>query len=72
MASTRVGSLRVNTMIFPSLGFSASDGVGFGLLVFVVIYVGLTLKGFVSWQIAPPPTQPVDEVAEDDVSDEGS
>lgn len=59
-------------VIFPSLGFSASDGVGFGLLVFVVIYVGLTLKGFVSWQIAPPPTQPVDEVAEDDVSDEGS
>jgi glycosyltransferase 2 family protein len=43
-------------VIFPSLGLAATSGVGFGLLVFVVIYVGLTLTGFVSWQLVPPPT----------------
>ena len=59
-------------VIFPSLGLSASSGVGFGLLVFVVIYVGLTLKGFVSWQIAPPPTQPLAEADDASVNDEGT
>lgn len=51
--------------IFPSLGLSAASGVGFGLLVFAVIYLGLTLKGFVSWQIAPPPTRRLAEIDRD-------
>lgn len=43
-------------LAFPMLGFSAEAGVGFGLLVFFVIYLVIVLVGFVSFQIAPPPT----------------
>lgn len=42
-------------LAFPLLGFTADDGVGFGLLVFFVIYLVIVLVGFVSWQISPPP-----------------
>ncbi|KYF76438.1 hypothetical protein BE11_11705 [Sorangium cellulosum] len=45
-------------LVFPSLGFSAEHGVSFGLLVFAVIYLVVVALGFVSWQIAPPPTAP--------------
>ena len=45
-------------LAFPMLGFSASAGVSFGLLVFFVIYLIIVLVGFVSWQIAPPPSAP--------------
>ncbi|MFT3774485.1 MAG: lysylphosphatidylglycerol synthase transmembrane domain-containing protein [Minicystis sp.] len=43
-------------LAFPMLGFSAEAGVGFGLLVFFVIYLVIVFVGFVSWQIAPPPS----------------
>jgi hypothetical protein len=45
-------------LAFPMLGFTPEAGVGFGLLVFFVIYLVIVLVGFVSWQIAPPPTGP--------------
>lgn len=45
-------------LAFPLIGFTADDGVGFGLLVFFVIYLVIVFVGFVSWQIAPPPTAP--------------
>ncbi len=41
---------------FPVLGLPPATGVSFGLLVFVVLYLMSILIGFVSWQIAPPPT----------------
>jgi uncharacterized protein (TIRG00374 family) len=44
------------SLIFPVLGLSAGQGVSFGLVVFVVMYVALALIGFVGWQVAPPPT----------------
>ncbi|WP_437673426.1 lysylphosphatidylglycerol synthase transmembrane domain-containing protein [Sorangium sp. So ce131] len=46
------------SLVFPSLGISAEHGVTFGLLVFAVIYLAVVALGFVSWQIAPPPTEP--------------
>ncbi len=46
------------SLVFPSLGFTAEHGVSFGLLVFAVIYLTVAALGFVSWQIAPPPTAP--------------
>ncbi|WP_437286496.1 lysylphosphatidylglycerol synthase transmembrane domain-containing protein [Sorangium sp. So ce406] len=45
-------------LVFPSLGFSAEHGVSFGLLVFAVVYLVVVALGFVSWQIAPPPSAP--------------
>ncbi|HTN83976.1 MAG TPA: lysylphosphatidylglycerol synthase transmembrane domain-containing protein [Sorangium sp.] len=45
-------------LVFPSLGFSAEHGVSFGLLVFAVIYLVVVALGFVSWQVAPPPSAP--------------
>lgn len=42
-------------LVFPALGLTAEQGVAFGMLVLVVIYVALALAGFVVWQIAPPP-----------------
>ncbi|WP_437588206.1 lysylphosphatidylglycerol synthase transmembrane domain-containing protein [Sorangium sp. So ce1000] len=45
-------------LVFPSLGFTAAHGVSFGLLVFAVIYLVVVAVGFVSWQLAPPPTAP--------------
>ena len=44
------------SLAFPMLGFAASAGVTFGLLVFVVIYLVIVAVGFVSWQVAPPPS----------------
>lgn len=43
------------SVIFPFLGQTAQSGVGYGLLIFAVIYVPLVVYGFVSWQIAPLP-----------------
>jgi uncharacterized membrane protein YbhN (UPF0104 family) len=45
------------SLAFPMLGFTAADGVTFGLLVFFVIYLVIVAIGFVSWQIAPPPAR---------------
>ncbi|WP_437277085.1 lysylphosphatidylglycerol synthase transmembrane domain-containing protein [Sorangium sp. So ce375] len=45
-------------LVFPSLGLTAEHGVSFGLLVFAVIYLIVVAIGFVSWQLAPPPTSP--------------
>lgn len=45
-------------LIFPFLGYAAEQGVTFGLLVFVVIYIALGLIGFVSWQLSPPSSRP--------------
>jgi hypothetical protein len=44
------------SLAFPMLGFTPAAGVTFGLLVFFVIYLVIVAIGFVSWQIAPPPT----------------
>jgi uncharacterized membrane protein YbhN (UPF0104 family) len=44
------------SLAFPLLGFGAADGITFGLLVFFVIYLVIVAIGFVSWQIAPPPS----------------
>jgi hypothetical protein len=44
-------------LVFPVLGYSAAAGVGFGLLVFAIIYLALVIAGFVAWQIAPPPIE---------------
>jgi uncharacterized membrane protein YbhN (UPF0104 family) len=44
------------SLAFPMLGFTSADGVTFGLLVFVVIYLVIVAIGFVSWQVAPPPS----------------
>jgi uncharacterized protein (TIRG00374 family) len=46
------------SLISPFLGFTAAAGVSFGLLVFFVIYLVIAGIGFVSWQIAPPPSLP--------------
>ncbi|WP_437795071.1 lysylphosphatidylglycerol synthase transmembrane domain-containing protein [Sorangium sp. So ce693] len=46
------------SLIFPALGFTAEHGVSFGLLVFAAMYLILIAIGFVSWQLAPPPTAP--------------
>jgi glycosyltransferase 2 family protein len=40
--------------VFPWLGIEASRGVGFGLLVFAVVYLALAAIGFIAWQIKPP------------------
>lgn len=45
-------------LAFPMLGFAAAEGVTFGLLVFLVIYLVIVAIGFVSWQVAPPPRHP--------------
>lgn len=42
-------------VLFPFLGWTAEEGVAFGLLIFVTIYLFNVLAGFVAWQIAPPP-----------------
>jgi glycosyltransferase 2 family protein len=46
------------SLVFPWLGHTAAEGVSFGLLVFAVIYLAIVALGFVSWQIAPPPSAP--------------
>ncbi len=42
-------------LVFPTIGLSREQGVAFGLLVFVVIYVSCALAGLVAWQWSPPP-----------------
>lgn len=42
-------------VIFPALALTAEQGVSFGLLVFAIIYIAITIAGFIAWQIAPPP-----------------
>lgn len=49
-------------LVFPLLGYSKETGVGFGLLVFITIYLAVVGLGFVSWQIAPPPTEAAKDV----------
>jgi uncharacterized protein (TIRG00374 family) len=44
------------SLVFPLLGYRPEVGVSFGLLVFFVIYVVNIVIGFISWQIAPPPS----------------
>jgi glycosyltransferase 2 family protein len=44
------------SLIFPVLGLGAAQGVSFGLMVFLVLYLALAVIGFVGWQVAPPPT----------------
>lgn len=41
-------------LLFPVLGFSAEQGVAYGLGVFVVMYLVLLIPGFIAWQLAPP------------------
>jgi uncharacterized protein (TIRG00374 family) len=43
-------------VVFPALALSAEDGVAYGLAVFTVTYVSMSLMGLVAWQLAPPPT----------------
>lgn len=43
-------------VVFPSLGYSATQGASFGLLVFFVVYLALVGLGAVAWQLKPPPT----------------
>jgi uncharacterized protein (TIRG00374 family) len=42
-------------LVFPALGFSAAQGVTFGLLVFMCINLSTVLLGFLAWHLAPPP-----------------
>jgi uncharacterized membrane protein YbhN (UPF0104 family) len=44
--------------LFPMLGHSASSGVVFGLVLFVLIHATLASVGFISWQLAPPDLVP--------------
>ncbi len=43
------------SVVFPFLGETDESGVGYGLLIFAVIYLPLVAAGFVVWQIAPLP-----------------
>jgi uncharacterized protein (TIRG00374 family) len=44
-------------LAFPAIGLTAEQGVAFGLVMFVVIYVATMSAGFVAWQVAPPPIE---------------
>jgi glycosyltransferase 2 family protein len=59
------------SLVFPWLGYSAAEGVSFGLLVFAVIYLAIVALGFVSWQIAPPPGAPAEPAVPDDAPRSG-
>ncbi|TKC99914.1 flippase-like domain-containing protein [Polyangium fumosum] len=41
--------------VFPALGHPGDAGLIYGLVVFLVIYVGVAAMGFVGWYLAPPP-----------------
>ncbi len=43
------------SLVFPALGHPAEGGLIYGLVVFLVIYVGVAAMGFVGWHLAPPP-----------------
>jgi hypothetical protein len=45
----------IYALVFPLLGYTAASGVGFGLLVFAVLYLFIVLLGFIGWQLDPPP-----------------
>jgi uncharacterized protein (TIRG00374 family) len=45
-------------LVFPALGFTAPQGVAFGLLVFACNYLAVVLAGFIAWQVSPPPFEP--------------
>jgi uncharacterized membrane protein YbhN (UPF0104 family) len=45
-------------LVFPALGFGVEEGVGLGLLIFATMYLAPVMVGFVSWQVAPPPSGP--------------
>lgn len=45
----------IYSLVFPLLGYTAASGVGFGLLVFAVLYLFIVLLGFIGWQLDPPP-----------------
>ncbi len=45
---------------FPALGLAAAQGVAFGLLIFLCINLATVALGFVSWQVSPPPFQPLE------------
>jgi uncharacterized protein (TIRG00374 family) len=40
---------------FPYLGWSAEEGIAFGLLIFASIFLVNVVVGFTAWQIKPPP-----------------
>jgi uncharacterized protein (TIRG00374 family) len=43
------------SVLFPYLGSTPEGGVGFGLLVFAIMYLPLLVYGFFSWQYSPLP-----------------
>lgn len=43
-------------VVFPALGQSPAQGIAFGLLVFVALFLVYMIAGFVAWQLSPPPT----------------
>jgi uncharacterized membrane protein YbhN (UPF0104 family) len=45
-------------LVFPALGYGVEQGVGLGLLIFATLYLAPIAAGFVSWQMAPPPSGP--------------
>jgi hypothetical protein len=45
-------------LVFPVLGYGVEAGVALGLLIFAVMYLAPIAAGFVSWQVAPPPSGP--------------
>jgi len=51
-------------LVFPALGMRAEQGVAFGLLVFLFMYMIYVVAGFLAWQLRPPPVAPA--AAEDD------
>jgi uncharacterized membrane protein YbhN (UPF0104 family) len=42
------------SLAFPALGFTAQQGLTFGLLVFGTLYLTLVVSGFAAFQLAPP------------------
>lgn len=48
--------------IFPFLGYSKEQGVGFGMLVFAIVYLAAAGVGFVTWQVRPPPAAALEGV----------
>ncbi|MCK6588044.1 MAG: flippase-like domain-containing protein [Polyangiaceae bacterium] len=48
-------------LVFPALGYGVEAGVGLGLLIFAAMYLAPIAAGFVSFQMAPPPSGPPGE-----------
>jgi uncharacterized membrane protein YbhN (UPF0104 family) len=51
------------SLAFPALGFEASAGLSFGLLVFGVLNLSVLGPGFVAFQRCPPPLGPLEPSA---------